>query len=152
MSATVKDFDKQKELTNKKASKLEDHEKIYLMKKEIDNLRNVIRKQNGGSLKSATTSATSTATSLLSTSSSSSVFGSSFAKAPVLGMFLVVGVLFVAVWRKRRQSFRFSRLVSSRTNENPEYSMTFEMHDAHDYEAPTAAFRAAESSANVQFV
>ncbi|KAL3926650.1 MAG: hypothetical protein SGBAC_013389, partial [Bacillariaceae sp.] len=54
MSAPGPDFAKQQQdLASKPHAQLEDHEKITLMRQEIDHLRNVIREQNDGSLQSA---------------------------------------------------------------------------------------------------
>jgi hypothetical protein len=50
MSSTKKDFAEQQKLANKKHSELTDTERIFLLKREIDNLRGQVREANGGSL------------------------------------------------------------------------------------------------------
>lgn len=145
MSSTLSNFSKQQELANKKYSKLEDHEKMYLMRKEIDNLRNIVRTQNGGSLKTATSSNLSAST----TTNNNNSNNASMAAPPVFSlMALVVGVLLLVTWwRKRRPTTSYSRFSTRRSSENPEITMAFELQ-----QNDTAFYRAAESSADIQFV
>jgi hypothetical protein len=150
MSATRPEFTKQQELANKKHSKLEDHEKIYLMKKEIDNLKIMLRDKNNGSLTTTTSSTTAAATNTISSQTGSST-SSSLDRAPVLTLFLFVGVLLITLFRrKQRQGWNFD----SRRTSLPlqDQQMTFELQEALDYEAPLQASPAVSASANIQFV
>eukprot|EP00980_Cylindrotheca_fusiformis_P024591 scaffold12118_cov138-Cylindrotheca_fusiformis.AAC.8 len=89
MSSTRQKFTKQKAWANKKRSELKDHEKVYLMKKEIDSLRMQLKSVNDGSIDTTTGSSSNTSS-----------------KAPILTLFLFLGVLVVGlVVRRRRRSF-----------------------------------------------
>ena len=128
MSSTTPKFAKQQELANKRVSDLDDQEKIYLLKAEVHNLRTQIREGNDAIAQD--------------TSSGGGFCSNGLCRAPVLTIFLALGVVLVARWR-RRQSI-FSRLTSSSTtstksSSTQEMTMTFELQDAHEYEAPTSA-------------
>jgi hypothetical protein len=132
---TPEDFAKQKELAAKKISDLEDHEKIFLLKREIDNLRSQLKE---------TKSTTS--------SNNRGMCSSGLCRIPLLSMFLVVGVLMVTVWRKRRSVYyRYTRASSFLTdseqvNANPTATgLQFELQEASHVYAPP-------SSGTIQFV
>ena len=125
MSVPGPDFSKQQELASKKHKDLQDHEKMFLMRREIDHLRSVIRSQNDGSLQSASRAPDTTS--------------SSMDRAPVLTLFLFVGLIVVAIWRRKQQrSSSISSLLSNHNHHETEV-MTFELQDSlAGYEAPSA--------------
>ncbi|CAJ1964616.1 unnamed protein product [Cylindrotheca closterium] len=145
MSAPGPDFARQQELAGKKHADLKDDEKMYLMRREIDHLRSVIRDQNDGSLQSAAKprASTSTSTSSIESSTSSSTTTSTASnamdRATVLTLFLFVGLVVVAIWKRRTHR---RRSVQHRTNARlQEEVMTFELQNSlaggYRYEAPT---------------
>mmetsp|Transcript_24967 Transcript_24967/g.61448 ORF Transcript_24967/g.61448 Transcript_24967/m.61448 type:complete len:159 (+) Transcript_24967:193-669(+) len=144
MSAPGLEFQQQQQdLASKKHSKLEDHEKMTLMRREIDHLRNVIREQNDGTLQSAKRDKPESVSSSSSTTSNSS---SAMDRAPVLTLFLFVGLLVVAIWRRRRTNRGTSFLPTTTTSSQQQQQiMTFELQDSF-YEAPATNSTATISS------
>jgi hypothetical protein len=150
MSSTNVAFSKQQELASKKRSNLEDPEKIYLMKKEIDNLKTMLRVKNNGSLTTKKPSTTAAATNTISSQTGSSSSSSTLDRAPVLTLFLFVGVLLVTMFRrKQRQGWNFG---GSRRTPLPlqDGEMTFELQEAPDYEFQASP--AVQASASIQFL
>ena len=166
MSATTPTLTKQKELANKRKKDLEDHEKIFLLKREIDNLRSQIR--DTGAVTGVGHVGPDDYQSPQSSSSSSlqgtidQQRGGFFHRIPTLSLFLIVGIAMIVRWRKRqrtshlRSTFMNSMAASDYTM--PEISMNqFELQDAHDetsasrrnYEAPLDD---AATTATIQFV
>jgi hypothetical protein len=119
MSAPDFQFSKQQGLANKKVSQLNDKEKVYLLKRQIDDLRTQVRVN--GAIQPAPSS------------TNAGMCQSSLCRAPMLSLFLAVGVMLVARWRRRRPSS------VSLLRRAPEVTLQFELPDAgYEYEAPSA--------------
>jgi hypothetical protein len=131
MSDAINDnsFSKQTDLVNKRHSDLEDDERIYLLKREIDNLRGQIRK-SGVIIDETAVAAVVPPTTR--TASNGGRCTSPMCRAPLLSMMLVVGLAMIAKWRRRRTT-----TASTIANRAPELTMHFELPDAHEYEAPS---------------
>ena len=141
MSAMAPNFSRQQELANKKVSQLNDKEKIYLLKREIDNLRGSDVNVNGGSSLQAPSDSSSATTPQYQ--SGSIICQTGLCRVPMLTVFLALGVLLV-VRLKRRQLFSFPRrspaAAAAAATTAEETTLQFEMQDAHyDYKAPSAA-------------
>jgi hypothetical protein len=130
MSTTRPTFTKQQDLANKRPKDLEDHEKIYLLKKEIDNLRSQI-KDSGVVQEGRPSSATVTTTNSMAaaTNASQGFCTGGLCRAPMLTIFLALGVAMLARWRRRQA-------IVHQTARAPEMTMQFELQDAHEYQAP----------------
>jgi hypothetical protein len=133
MSGADSNFSKQTDLVNKRHSDLEDNERIYLLKREIDNLRGHIRK-SGVIVDEAAVAAVAPPTTR--TAANGGRCTNPMCRAPLLTVMLVVGLAMIAKWRRRR-----STTTSSTANRTPEVTMHFELPDAHDYEAPSTEVR-----------
>mmetsp|Transcript_132203 Transcript_132203/g.196975 ORF Transcript_132203/g.196975 Transcript_132203/m.196975 type:complete len:136 (-) Transcript_132203:169-576(-) len=126
MSTTTPSFSKQQELANKRPKDLEDHEKIFLLKREIDNLRSQIK--DTGVVQEGLPASSNNAVQV----SNQGFCSSGFCRAPMLTIFLALGVAMLARWRRRQSVFH-------RRAQAPEMTMQFELRDAHEsyvYQAP----------------
>jgi hypothetical protein len=124
MSTATPKFSKQQDLAQKRISDLEDHEKIYMLKKEIDNLRKQVRESGALQAPQSTASATPQIDEQGFCGRTGFCMG-----APMLTIVLVLGLALVVRWRRR----------TTRKAHAPEMTLQFELQDAHDYEAPNAA-------------
>jgi hypothetical protein len=122
MSTTKPTFTKQQELANKRPKDLEDHEKIFLLKREIDNLRSQVK--DTGVVQEGIPSS-----SMSEQVSNQGFCSSGFCRAPMLTIFLALGVAMLARWRRRQSVFH-------QTAQAPELTLQFELQDAHEYQAP----------------
>lgn len=134
---------------SQRVHEMDDAEKIYHLQNEVQNLRNRIREANGGTL-SPQPGQRVKRTRMMN--------NSGMGNLPVLSVFLVLGVIGVAIWRRRQRSQRYHYAPADGM------TMTFELPDAHDYAVvdPAAAsnsstrrdlsYEAPSTSATVQFV
>lgn len=130
MSASPNSFlDQKKNATNRhpaqRAHEMDDQEKIFHLKQEIDNLRNQLREANGGSINRPTTSSSS-----MDSGSIMDFFSGSMAAMVVL--LLAVLVVVRRRWQNNQRGYRYA----SGTRRSPELTITLELQDAHDYAMP----------------
>ena len=106
---------KRESLKAKKNSDLEDHEKIYLLKREIDDLRSQIKDgNNNGQASSPALGSTSSS----STTTNDACTGFLCSKTPMLGLFVFVGIALLTRWGRRRGLFTTSSMGRSRRRSN----------------------------------
>ena len=100
---------KRESLKAKKTSDLEDHEKIYLLKREIDDLRSQLKDGNNGGQTSPALGSTTSST----TTSNGNCTGFLCSKTPMLGLFVFVGIALLTRWGRRRGLFTTSSSLGS---------------------------------------
>lgn len=161
-STSTESFWTQQDHASNRIHEMDDEEKMAKMKEEIDNLRTQIKES--GVLKEYSEDETFVASSSSTSTSSSSSLGSDCSAGylrcnpPMLmSVFLIVGVVIVAIWRRRRFNNIRGGMMGRRNPASlidgpvPEFTMQFELQDAHDYQAPSA-FNTTNTAATTTFV
>ena len=149
--ADQKHAEKTAELKNKKTSDLEDHEKIFLLKREIDDLRTQVN-QNNKNEPALGSSSSSTSTNVCN--------GPLCGKTSMLALFMFVGIALVLRWGRKRgifnnvsggsRKFRTSGLLGGSDGEGVT-TVQFELQGTTNNAAPRDMYRAPDATV-VQFV
>ena len=150
--ADQKHAEKTAELKNKKTSDLEDHEKIFLLKREIDDLRTQVNQNNKNEPALGSASSSNSSTNVCN--------GPLCGKTSMLALFMFVGIALVLRWGRKRgifnnvsggsRKFRTSGLLGGSDGEGVT-TVQFELQGTTNNAAPTDMYRAPDATV-VQFV